>query len=202
MVDLGRLLVFEGPDGVGKSTLANAVYAHLTSMGAACELHSFPGDREGSLGRLVYRLHHAPNSHGVISIDATSLQVLHVAAHIDLIKSSILPALKTGKDVVLDRFWWSTWVYGKVSGVDSRSLEEMRLLELANWGDILPKCLFLIHRSSPINRKESLDRWNRLSVEYRLLAKEEEKKYTISFIENEGCLSEAVEEVLGLIPGR
>jgi len=121
---------------------------------------------------------------------------------LDLIKSSILPALRAGKDVILDRFWWSTWVYGKVSGVDHDSLEAMRRLELSSWSGILPYLLFLIHRSNPINRNEPLDLWNRLAAEYRLLAKEEEEKYPVRLIKNEGSVTDSVEQIVLLIRSR
>ena len=54
----GRLIVFEGPDGVGKSTLAEQLTVHLREAGVPCEHLAFPGRQPGSLGHLVYDLHH------------------------------------------------------------------------------------------------------------------------------------------------
>jgi thymidylate kinase len=104
MLISGKLIVFEGPDGVGKSTMATGVAAMLTARGTPCELLAFPGREPGTLGLHVYQLHHEPQRFGVVSIPPTSLQLLHVAGHLDAINDRILPALRAGRWVVLDRF--------------------------------------------------------------------------------------------------
>jgi dTMP kinase len=114
----GNLIVFKGPDGAGKTTLARELSRRLGDSGVPCEYVAFPGQQHGTLGRLIYDLHHNPKSYGINNINATSLQVLHLAAHVDAIEGQILPALKAGRWIVLDRFWWSTWVYGSALGVN------------------------------------------------------------------------------------
>ena len=94
--DRGRLVVFEGPDGVGKTTLAEALVGELTCRGTRCEYFSFPGKDPGTLGRLVYEVHHDPKKFGIRDINPTSKQVLHIAAHVDAIERRILPALEEG----------------------------------------------------------------------------------------------------------
>ena len=101
----GKLIVFEGADGIGKSVLSQRVAEHLRNNGVSCALLAFPGLEAGTLGRLVYELHHNAAKHGVEAIDPTSMQVLHIAAHIDAIEQKIRPALDSGTWVVLDRFW-------------------------------------------------------------------------------------------------
>ena len=61
----GKLIVFEGPDGVGKSTICRAVAAALEKLGESCVLMSFPGQEEGTLGEHVYALHHNLPGHGI-----------------------------------------------------------------------------------------------------------------------------------------
>src|SRR4051812_30176325 len=87
----GSLIVFEGPDGVGKSTIAAAVAQALNSRGAKSKLMSFPGREECTLGKLVYGLHHDPRAHGVSEITPIARQALHVAAHLDVMERVILP---------------------------------------------------------------------------------------------------------------
>ena len=122
VVNAGRLIVFEGPDGVGKSTLAQALTNRLMAMGLSCEHLSFPGKEEGTIGSLVYDVHHRPAGYGIGAITAASLQALHIAAHLDAIEQRIVPALNEGRWVILDRFWWSTWAYGCAAGVDKATL--------------------------------------------------------------------------------
>ena len=144
----GKLIVFEGPDGVGKSTLAEQLTVRLREAGVPCEHLAFPGRQPGSLGSLVYDLHHDAHGLGLGEVNPTSLQLLHIAAHVDAIEGHILPALRTGAWIVLDRFWWSTWVYGAASGVSERSLETMIELERLHWGQVKPDVLFLVERES------------------------------------------------------
>jgi dTMP kinase len=62
----------------------------------------------------------------VSGLSSASLQLLHIAAHIDAIERRIKPTLGQGRIVILDRFWWSTMVYGAVSGVSEALLRGMR----------------------------------------------------------------------------
>src|ERR1035437_6266990 len=107
----GRLIVFEGPDEVGKTTLAEAAIAALREQGEKVLSAAFPGNIPGTLGEFIYRLHHAPRDFGVQQIGPESLQMLHIAAHLDAIDRIIMPALNAGTSVILDRFWWSTLIY-------------------------------------------------------------------------------------------
>src|SRR5690242_16648580 len=114
------LYVFEGPDGVGKSTLATHLNDRLIQNGFSCELLSFPGQEIGTLGAHIYRLYQNPASFGLHNISVISEQLLFSAAHADVIENRILPVLARGGNVVLDRYWWSTWVYGTIGGLDPR----------------------------------------------------------------------------------
>lgn len=145
----GQLVVFEGPDGVGKSELAARFASWLVEHGFAAELLSFPGKEEGTLGKLVYDLHADPARFDVTGLTATSLQALHIAAHLDAIERRIIPSLKSNRTIVLDRFWWSTYVYGIASNVDRKVLERLIATEKAAWGMETPSILFLIDRVSP-----------------------------------------------------
>jgi dTMP kinase len=79
----GKLIVFEGPDGVGKTTLSTLVAKYLSSLGVPNRVAAFPGNDPGTLGHLVRGVHHHPQRFATSSIGSTPLQLLHVAAHIE-----------------------------------------------------------------------------------------------------------------------
>ncbi|MYF78658.1 MAG: hypothetical protein F4180_01825 [Chloroflexi bacterium] len=143
----GKLIVFEGPDGVGKSTIAEQLAYRLGEVGIPCEHLAFPVREPCSLGRLIDDLHHYAPGLGLGDVNPTSLQLMHIAAHIDAIEGRILPALRAGTWVILDRFWWSTWVYGGAFGVSECSLKAMIDLERLHWGRVNPDVLFLVERN-------------------------------------------------------
>jgi thymidylate kinase len=175
----GKLIVFEGPDAVGKSTLVQYVKTLLEQDQLPNEILSFPGDRPGTVGRLVYELHHAPENFGIEQISPIGLQALHIAAHLDAIAQAILPALNAGTWVVLDRFWWSTWVYGRAASVDSQVLDSLIHAEKLLWGPVTPSVVFLIQRTEPLGDKPAGDEFTILSDLYRELSGSEAAKYEI-----------------------
>ena len=81
MRPFGKLYVFEGPDGVGKSALSRRFAQQLVALGTDCEYLAFPGNDEGTLGKHIYDLHHDAQRYGIRALRPASLQVLHVAAH-------------------------------------------------------------------------------------------------------------------------
>lgn len=185
----GKLIVFEGPDNVGKTTLATHLTERLREAGVQCEQLAFPGHLPGSLGRLVYDLHHEAARSGFGEINTTSLQVLHIAAHIDAIEQHILPTLRAGSWIVLDRFWWSTWVYGGAHGAREESLQKMIELEQIHWGRIKPDVLFVVERKSG-----ATDDGNQLRDRYRRLAQQEQHYVRIVTLCNELSIQHAVDE--------
>ena len=192
----GRLIVFEGPDGVGKSTLSQALADRLRSMGLTCDYLSFPGKEEGTIGQLVYDVHQEPASFGLNAITDISLQALHIAAHLDEIERRILPALQQGHWVALDRFWWSTWVYGRAASVESSTLDALIQAECLHWQDIKPDALFLIDRSN-----DEVDRDTRalLREGYRALSDRERGQHPIHRIQNDGTVEDSLVQVLELL---
>ena len=113
----GNLIVIEGADGVGKSTLTKALAGRLSDIGFPIQTYAFPGNTRGTLGYLVYRLHHEGSTLGVGEVAPVAIQAMHIAAHLDTIERTIRPMVDSGINIVLDRYWWSAAVYGSVSGV-------------------------------------------------------------------------------------
>lgn len=101
--NVGKLFVFEGPDGVGKSTISKEVTEYFNSNYNNFILLTFPGKEDGTLGKVVYDLHHQSSSLGVNKITNSSKQLLHIAAHIDAIEQIILPQIKANRNIILGR---------------------------------------------------------------------------------------------------
>lgn len=198
MAKFGELIVFEGADAAGKSSIANAVCAEIRKQGRVGELLSFPGKAPHTLGELVYRIHHDSKALGIESLTPLSLQALHIAAHLDAIETKILPLLRQGSLVVLDRFWWSTLVYGLTDGVNRNVLRALIEAEKLLWGEWSPRALFYITRANPL-RNEPLEKWKRWNEIYSELVESERGQYPIHVIENESLLEAAVSRVLLLI---
>jgi thymidylate kinase len=190
----GNIYVFEGVDGAGKSTLSSAVTTRLAEEGVRVALRSFPGRETGTLGELVYRLHHDSASMGVKSITSTALQMLHVAAHLDAIEREICPLVKSGALVLLDRYWWSTWAYGVGSHANQDALAEMVNLERLFWGTLLPEAIFLVERPYP--QTAGL---RRVADAYEALASRDPRAIRI---DNSGSLEASISAVLGVISAR
>ena len=189
----GKLIVFEGYDGVGKSTLAKKLTARICEAGVSCKHLAFPGKKPSSLGRLVDDLHHN-NVPGlcVRQINPTSLQVLHIAAHINSIEKHILPSLRKGTWVILDRFWWSTWVYGVAYGSPKRSLEAMIELELLHWGHVKPEVLFLVERKTTRPSEEKSLQGNIIEG-YRKVANREKLLSNVVTLHNDSSIEAGID---------
>lgn len=195
----GRLVVFEGPDGVGKTTISAHVATALAAGGIDVELLTFPGKEPGTLGHLVYEVHHDTARFGIGEMTPSAKQALHLAAHLDAIERRIVPALRAGRHVLLDRFWWSTWVYGVVGGMALPVLEAMIAVERAQWGAVLPAVAVVIRRDSPIDREGDRKTWHALRDEYDALAAREVARHPVATVVNMGSLAETVVQVLAVL---
>lgn len=194
----GALYALEGPDDVGKSTIANLTVQQLQAAGVPCLALAFPGNNPGSLGGLVYNIHHAPETYHITDLHPMGLQLLHVAAHIDAIERLITPAVAAGRVVVLDRFWWSTWVYGQYADLDSETIEMMIALEKRFWGDLLPSAVFLVHRAVP-EQDDPISGRSQLESLYNTLARREEASYRVVDVVNDGDVMDPVTLISNLI---
>lgn len=196
----GELFIFEGPDGVGKSTLVQEFSAKLTKLGRPCTGLAFPGNDPGTLGHLVYRVHDDPGSLGVSDLTPISRQILHVAAHAAAIQNQILPALLAGRVVVLDRYWWSTWVYGLVDGAERDSLQALVDLELKCWQGIRPTAAILVDQDRPWKPPKNSGLWRQLRSAYLDLVKTQEQRHLVLKIANNESPARTVETILEAVP--
>lgn len=192
----GELFVFEGPDGVGKSTLIERTAHRLEAQGAPVLTLIFPRMTRGSLGEIVYTMHHTPSKLGIRSINAKSLQIMYIAAHIDCVENDIIPAIESGKIILLDGYWWSTFIYGITSGIQLKIINSMIRLEKNCWEDIIPSSLFLIKSNSPFYKKIPNDKWISVSNYYDKLSKVEHSKYPIINVYNNESIDFSIQQII------
>lgn len=191
----GKLYVFEGPDGTGKTTLSKDFSDYLNSIGKKNSYFSFPGNSSGTLGKHIYEIHHELSEAGITAINPTSLQMLHVASHIDAIESEILPELRAGNSIVLDRFWWSTIVYGSVYGANSESLNKLIEIEKTHWAEFQPACIFYLKRQNTL-KPSSVTRWDELLEAYEKLVQQEGESSRVEIITNESSPQETLAQLI------
>lgn len=200
----GRLIVFEGVDAAGKTTLCDALYEQLLRSNSPVQRYHFPGKTAGTLGELVYRIHlHHKDEFNIPEVNQCSLQLLHIAAHIDCIEAVIKRAVNEGVWVILDRFWWSTYVYGLDDGVSAESLKLMIQLEKQAWGQLMPDLLLLIDTYMPLRSDESnCEAWQRKRKLYTELLHDESGSYpckTITTERGDEARRRASDEILRLV---
>jgi dTMP kinase len=197
-VNRGLLLVLEGADGVGKSTTVRGVAERLRSLAIRHSVLTFPGREAGTLGKVVYDIHHDEVRFGITAMSAAAKQALHIAAHLDVIERRIAPVLNTGEHVLLDRYWWSTWVYGLAGDVPSKLLEALIEAERIQWGPVRPALVVLLDREQPIGRDEDMNYWRYVRTQYLALALKERAYYPVEVLKNIAGVEETVDRVVEL----
>ena len=109
-----------------------------------------------------------------------------------------MPALRAGTWVVLDRFWWSTWVYGTAFGVPESSLEAMIELEQLHWGQFRPDVLFLVDREDG-TPEDSEGLQEQILERYQKLANREQFHSRVIVLHNDSLVEDALDAVWGAI---
>jgi dTMP kinase len=138
----GKLIVVEGPDGAGKSTLISGLQNHLLGSGIEAEKIREPGGTALSEQiRLLLKGLTAPDT----EIDPRAETLLFAAARAQLCAELIGPLLRAGKWVLLDRFEGSTIVYqGIARGLGRREVEEISIFAR---GDVVPDLVLVLDLS-------------------------------------------------------
>jgi dTMP kinase len=127
----GKFITFEGGEGTGKSTQAAILGLRLESYGLAVQLTREPG---GSPGAEIIR--HVLLTGAAKPLGADVEAMLFAAARDDHVQCTILPALRSGKWVVCDRFADSTRVYQGILGQVDQKL--INVLERVSVGELSP----------------------------------------------------------------
>jgi dTMP kinase len=147
----GRLITFEGGDGVGKSLQQNRLAQRLQQAGLAVLCTREPGGTP--LAEEIRQL----LLHGANSVRSQESELLLLlAARADHLQQRILPALQQGTWVLCDRFVDSTWAYqGHGRGMDLAWLE---LCHQRFCGNVLPDRTLLLDLDPQIGLQRSRKR--------------------------------------------
>src|SRR5438876_5283164 len=130
------LIVFEGPEGAGKTTQLRMLSEWLASRGVTVVSAREPGGTP--LGDEIRRL--LLDTHDEMSPRAECL--LFLASRAQLVEREIRPALRSGATVLVDRFFLSTYAYqGAGRGLP---LDEVRAANQIAVGDLRPDLTVLL----------------------------------------------------------
>jgi len=117
----GRFIVFDGPDGSGKSTQYRRLGALAASAGlTVCEVRE-PGGTE--IGERVRGILLDPS---LSAMDVRCEMMLYMASRAQLMAERVRPALARGELVLADRFISSTLAYqGAAGGLDEDDIRRV-----------------------------------------------------------------------------
>jgi dTMP kinase len=158
----GRFLVFDGPDGSGKSTQLDRLAALARQAGVpVCEARDPGGTSIGEAIRSV--LLDPANAEMSVRCEL----MLYMASRAQLVEERIRPALQRGEIVLGDRFVSSTLAYQGIAGGVSR--EDVLSAARLAIGDVWPDLTVIFdvdehvaaHRLNPL-----LDRMERKGADF------------------------------------
>lgn len=112
----GKFIVFEGPDGSGKTTIIKKVKELLENEDYAISYYREPGGTE--ISEKIRSIIIDNENH---MMDAKTEALLFASSRAQLVAEKIIPDLKEGKIVICDRFVMSSLLYqglGRKLGMD------------------------------------------------------------------------------------
>jgi len=147
----GKFITFEGGEGTGKSTQAGMLAQRLETYGLAVQLTREPG---GSPGAEIIR--HVLLTGAAKPLGADVEAMLFAAARDDHVQCTILPALRSGKWVVCDRFADSTRVYQGILGQVDQKL--INVLERLSVGELSPDLTVILDLPAQVGLERAKQR--------------------------------------------
>jgi len=193
-------IILEGPDGVGKSTLQNFIYAYFNFQNKE-DLISVDFDIKktpfySSISEVIYQ---------DLNTTIQTKQHLRLSIQIENFYKNILPLVGTNTTLVLDRSFISTYVYSVFSGIPKQDAKILISPIIGLWEqyiycEIKPKVI-IIERDYSLKQNElNTKSFCEISKIYKSLKSDNYfKKLDIQFISNRGTIEDLWFEVCSLL---
>ena len=159
----GRLIVFEGPEGAGKSTQLYRTAVWLRERGLVVREVREPGT--SPVGQEIRNLLLDPAQ----DIAPVAEALLFMAARAQLVRDELRPALAAGETILADRFFLSTYAY-QIAG---RGLPEAEVIAANAFATdrLVPDLTVLLRLPSAVgmaraHRRGGADRMERAGDEF------------------------------------
>ena len=150
-----KLLICEGQDFCGKSTVAKMLVKHLNKHNVPAVYTFQPGDPAYGTNATLFRSLCKDKRH---NLHPLTNFFIFFADKVEQVHKVIIPALKSGKAVVSDRWWHSTYAYqlfGKqIAKEYDISEETINWLNLNSTLNIVPDIVFYFHQSIKKHNRE------------------------------------------------
>lgn len=123
MKNRGKLLVIEGGVGCGKTTQMDLLKKDLKGW----QFYREPGSTEfgEKIRDAVQGIHH-------YDVEEHAAMFGYSAARANLIRGVVTPKLKKGINIVLDRYWYSTYAYQGSNGASKKIIEKVSKIATDN----------------------------------------------------------------------
>lgn len=152
----GKFIVFEGPDGSGQSTQVSLLRDFLIEKGHQVLTTKEP-TLDSAAGKKIRQILDEK-----VKLAPAELQKLFVEDRAEHLKNQIIPALKEGKFVISDRYFFSTFAFGSSDGLDLEWLIKL------NDNFLLPDVAFILK----VSPRVCIERINKRGLSTTLFEKE------------------------------
>lgn len=192
----GKFIVFEGLDGSGQSTQADLLRNFLTEKNLEVVLTKEP-TKDSEAGHKIREI-----LDKVFEVGPRTLQELFVQDRKEHLEKLVIPALKEGKIVISDRYFFSTFAYGTSDRVSLEELikmnQEFLLPDLTMILKVSPEvCVSRIEkRGKGIQLFEKTEKLKKAWQTYEILPKRFENVY---IIDGEKTVEEVFTEVKSFV---
>lgn len=120
----GKLVVIEGGVGCGKTTQSELLQKYFKK---GWEFYREPGSTE-----FGEKVRDAVQGLYGYEVDEYAAMFGYSAARANLIRGVIIPKLKKGKNILLDRYWYSTYAYQGSDGASKKVIETVSKIATDN----------------------------------------------------------------------